>query len=145
ITQLLGNSRAIAQTAPATPPTSVFDESGFRADLKAIAKYPSRLVGSPGYDATAAYLETQFKALPNIEWKKHEYTVMVPVTKSATLAIGGTSVNLYPFWPAQVRVNATPAEGITGRLVYVAGQQYANFKPKSLAGQIAVLEAKDTA
>ncbi len=138
---------SVAQTAPAieqaSPTTTPFDDAAFRNDLKAIAKYPSRLVGSAGYDATAAYLETQFKSLPNIAWKKHEFSVMVPVTKSATLTINGKAEKIYPFWPAQVRVNATPAEGISGALVHIAGQAYENFKPKSIAGQIAVLEARD--
>ncbi len=136
-------AQTATSTAPALTTISPFDDASFRSDLKAITAYPSRLVGSPGYDATAAYLETQFNSLKNIEWKKHEFTVMVPVTKSATLTINGKSEKIYPFWPAQVRVNATPADGITGSLVHVAGQEFDKFKPKSIAGQIAVLEAKD--
>jgi len=134
--------------APSTQPAgpiAPLNESAFIADLKALAKPASRLVGSPGYYESAAYIESQLKAIPNIEWKKHAYSVMVPVTQSATLSMAGGAapINVYPFWPAQVRLNATPAEGITGNLVYVGGQDYSNFKPKSLAGQIAVLEAKD--
>ncbi|CAN5614100.1 hypothetical protein BH10PLA1_BH10PLA1_02440 [soil metagenome] len=139
---------AAIRTAPAAGMLLPVKDDPFNADLRALAAPVSRLVGSPGYYASAAYVESQLKLVPNIEWKKHEYTVMVPVTQSATLSIPAASgaaaaVNVYPFWPAQVRLNATPAEGITGNLVYVAGQDYANFKPKSLAGQIAVLEAKD--
>ncbi len=141
--------RSIAQTTAPAAKAVPFDEAGFRADLEAIAKQPTRLVGSPGYDATAAYLESQLAAIPNIEWKKHTFPVMAPVTKSATLTINDVEgaaakpIDVFPFWPAQVRLNATPVEGITGKLVYVAGKEYANFKPHSLDGQIAVMECRD--
>ncbi|MGH7215385.1 MAG: hypothetical protein ACREIT_11535, partial [Tepidisphaeraceae bacterium] len=91
---------------------------------------------------TAAYLEQELGALPNVRWQKHDYPVMTPVTEQATLAVEGVGdVRVYPFWPAQVRVNATPAEGITGKLVYVGQGRAADIKPGDLDGQIAVVEA----
>ena len=66
---------------------------------------------------------------------------MVPVTESATLVAGQRVENVYPFWPAQVRTSSTPAEGITGKLVYAGDCRYEQLKPASLFGQIAVIEA----
>ncbi len=113
-----------------------------RADFDALTQSPSRAVGSPGYDAAVAYLEKRLRAIPGVDLKVHRFDVMVPVTHSATLALpGGASETVYPLWPAAVRLNATPAEGITGRLVYVGGASDAEIVPGKLKGQIAVVEA----
>ena len=66
---------------------------------------------------------------------------MAPVTRRAELLHDGKSDPVYPFWPAQVRVNATPAEGISGRCVYVGEATFEQIKPADIAGQIAVIEA----
>ena len=47
---------------------------------------------------------------------------------------------IYPFWPAGVRLNATPAEGITGNLVYAREGKIEEILPKDVDGQIAVME-----
>jgi ABC-type antimicrobial peptide transport system permease subunit len=122
------------------------DTQQFEADLHAICGCGSRVIGAPGYYAAGHYLEDQIAELPKVELKKHKYSVMVPVTDSATLSCnmdgqGGRQEKVYPFWPAQIRTNSTPAEGITGNLVYAGDCQYAQLKPGSLRGQIAVIEA----
>jgi ABC-type lipoprotein release transport system permease subunit len=117
------------------------DPNQFRADLSAIAQYPSRVIGSPGYYSAGQYLQTEIAKLPNIALKKQEYSVLVPVTKFATLESPGRVDPVYPFWPAQVRVSSTPPEGIRGKLIYSGDCRYAEMKPASLLGQIAVIEA----
>jgi hypothetical protein len=115
----------------------------FRQDYDRIVAPPTRTIGSEGYQQTADYLEAEIRKLPNVELKIHEYEVMVPVSKGpATLAVaGGATTTVYPFWPAQVRVNATPEEGVTGRLVYVGKAGFEEIDPGKLQGQIAVIEA----
>src|SRR5581483_3870074 len=118
------------------------DADAFRADLRSLAAAPARVIGSPGYYAAADYLAREIEKLPNVELKVHEFDVMMPVTESATLDCGeGRVEKVYPFWPAQVRLCATPAEGISGRLVYVGECRYEQIRPASLSGQIAVVEA----
>jgi hypothetical protein len=91
--------------------------------------------------------------------RRQEFPVMVPVTRSGTLTLPnspdltrqlGANVaselasqpqRVYPFWPAQIRPNATPAEGITGRPIYVGNARYEELHPAHLKGQIAVVEA----
>jgi hypothetical protein len=125
----------------AGPAFAWLDEPQFRRDLEALTAHPTRVIGSPGYDAATQYLEEQLSALPGVEWRRHEYTVMVPVTQSATMTLpAGGVVDIYPFWPAHIRHNSTPPEGITGRLVYVRNADFDDLQPASLAGQIAVLE-----
>src|SRR4051812_7345048 len=101
------------------------DTEQFKRDLAAIAKSPARTIGSPGYYDAANYLDAEIQKLPNVDLKKHEFPVMVPVTRTATLDAGGGRIEpVYPFWPAHVRVCSTPAEGIHGKLVYAAECRY---------------------
>lgn len=125
-------------------PTSAraqIDDAQYRADLSALGSLPTRAVGTDGYYKAADYLEQQIKALgPNVELQRHEFPALVPVTKSATLSIGGRDERVYPFWPAVVRVNATPAEGLGGNAVYVGEGAFETVKPASVYEQIAVVE-----
>jgi len=101
------------------------DVAAFQRDFETLSSYPSRAIGSPGYDKAAAYIEQQFNVMA-VEWRRHEFPVMAPVTTSATLAItpGAKPEPVYPLWPAGVRLCSTPAEGITGKLVYCGTGTY---------------------
>ena len=123
------------------PSAAQVDEAQFREDLRIIAAKP-RIIGSAGYEETAAYLQKQVQALPGVELRRHDFPVMVPVTRSATITLpGGATENIYPFWPAHIRLNATPAEGITGTPVYIGEARFEQIPPAALDGQIAVVEA----
>ena len=102
-----------------------------------------RTPGTEGYEQTAAYIEKQIAALGDkVEFRKHDFSVMVPVTHSASLDIpAGGQIKVYPFWPAGIRLNATPNEGITGRLVYAGEGKINQIRPKDIDGQIAVVES----
>ena len=113
----------------------------FQKDLTQLASQP-RVIGTSGYYAAADYIQAQLRDLPGVQIKKHEYEVMMPVTESAAIQLPGAGeVPVYPFWPAHTRLNATPAEGITGRLVYVGKANLEAIRPKALDGQIAVVDA----
>jgi ABC-type antimicrobial peptide transport system permease subunit len=108
----------------------------------------SRVVGSTGYRRTEDYLQKQFDEIladnPDVvEAPPHQYQVMAPVTRLATAKVikGGASFPIYPFWPAQVRVDSTPIGGIRGRLVYVGQGRVEEIRPADLKGQIAVVDA----
>ena len=110
-------------------------------DLVSLASRP-RLIGSPGYDAAAAYIQRKLQVLPGVEVRVHEYDVMMPVTEHAALSMpGGGEAPVYPLSRGNVRLNTTPAEGIKGRLVYIGDAALANIRPGELSGQIAVIEA----
>lgn len=120
------------------------DQASFEADLKALSDRSgaSRFIGTPGYYAAGDYIEQQLASTPNVRWRKQSYDVVVPVTQSATLRLGTGEVHrIYPFWPAQVRVNSTPPEGLEGKLVYCGRGEIGEIRPKDLLGNIAVLEA----
>lgn len=127
---------ASAQTA-----FSQIDAPQFERDLKALTATEGRLIGSAGYQKAAAYIEAQARAIPNAEFRTHDFAVSVPVTESATLNFQGGTERIYPFWPAHVRACSTPADGITGNLVYLGRCRPEDLRPASIRGQIAVVEA----
>ncbi len=119
-----------------------FDEAAFRADLKALTAAPTRVVGSAGYFAAADYIEQQVSAMPSVQWQRHEYDMMVPVTQSARLTWAGGSTDVYPFWPASVRLNATSKEGIIGQVVYMGTGGLEEIRPAAAQDQIVAVEGR---
>ncbi len=125
-------------------PTRVWgqvDEAAFTADVTALAAEPTRSPGTQGYYNAATYIQDQIGHLPNVQVRRQEFPMVVPITDSATLTfIGKPPSPVYPLWPAGIRLNATPAEGITGRAVYCGDGDLRQITPATLDGQIAVLE-----
>src|SRR4051812_3454902 len=85
----------------ATPARGQIDEAAFRQHLDALTRHPTRVVGSEGYVAAGNYIERQIRAMPNVELRRHELTVMMPVTRSAILRRAGATQDepIHPFWP----------------------------------------------
>ncbi len=132
---LLGFLPAMAHAA------GQINERQFRDDLDALSAQV-RSIGSPGYELAAEYIQQQIQQLPGVELRRQDYPVMTPVTRQAQLLVAGQPPQtIYPFWPAQVRPNATPVEGLTGRAVYVGKGNFDQIPPDKILGQIAVLEA----
>jgi len=119
---------------------SPIDKSQFDRDLAALTTTPTRLVGSAGYEASFDYLRGQITALPNVELQTHDYPVMTPHTTSASISIGGATDAIYPVLPANIRLNATPTEGISGDLVYCGDGSPTQTPAGRVKNNIAVLE-----
>ncbi|MDB5324805.1 MAG: putative rane protein [Phycisphaerales bacterium] len=116
------------------------DRGQLQKDVAALSGQ-TRAVGTAGYDAAVDYVRSQVAGLPGVELQEHPYPLMTPQTRSATLVLpGGKPAAIYPFFPASVRLNATPVEGFTGELVYCGHGEYDKIPSNRLAGNIAVLE-----
>lgn len=133
-----------------SPARGEVDAVTFEADLRAIVGPngtggvpSSRVLGSDGYRQTVDYVAAELTKLGDrVELRRHDYTVIVPLTRSADLSTGdGKKHAIYPFWPAGVRLNATPADGLRGKLVYLKEAAPDEIKPASVKGQIAAIEA----
>lgn len=66
------------------PARADFDDAQYRKDLAYLASRV-RALGTPGYEEAAAYLRQEIAKLPNVELREHEYSVMAPVTREATI------------------------------------------------------------
>jgi ABC-type lipoprotein release transport system permease subunit len=123
------------------PAQAQLNEAQFTNDVKYLSSLPTRMPGTKGCSDAAAYVQQQIVSLNNVQFRRHLFPLMVPFTESASINIPGRSPeNIFPMWPAGVRLNSTPADGITGKLVYCKDADLKDIVPAELNGQIAVLE-----
>jgi len=119
-----------------------------RRDTEWLASRPTRVVGTQDHDEVLGELSDKLKSIPGVEVTVQKFPVIVPRTVLAglTVSIGSSQEThrVYPVWPASVRLNTTPPEGIYGRLVYIGegepGRPPGKLPARSLRGQIAVME-----
>ena len=132
-------SSAQAQNAPGAPPATAVG-ARLQTDINALTALPSRVPGTPGNRAAAAYVENRFKQIGLSQVHHDEYFVTTPVTKSASVSINGQELKVLPVYPNQVVASTTPEKGISGPLVYVGEGKVADFNGKKIEGSIAVLD-----
>lgn len=117
-----------------------------RADTEWLAAdYDNRLVGSEAHDRASADLLKKVNDIPGVRVWTQSFPVVAPRVTEARLTITDASaarreMRVYPLWPAVVRLNTTPTEGLTGRLVYIGDGNVDEVPAASLRGQIAVME-----
>lgn len=123
-----------------------------REDTARMASWTSRVPGSSGHEQALGWLREQLRSLPTerVRIWEHSFQTMMPFTdagpdgQDASLVIHdgprAGSHRVYPLWPSGVRLNTTPAEGFTGELVYIGRGDIGEVPPRSLRGQIAVME-----
>ncbi len=126
--------RAGGQESP--PALQAFDEV-----YAALNEIGARPVGSEAAASTASLLKHRAEQLPNVEVRELTYTLQVPTTDEAEIRFDGRSIAVYPLTPAFTRLNATPAEGLEGPLVYAGSATPAELPPEKLHGSIALIEA----
>ncbi len=115
---------------------------GVQAGTKWIGGVSSRIVGSPEHAAVRARLEKELSELPNVRLWTHDFPVMMPQVKKATIELGANRERIYPLWPAGVRMNTTPAEGIKGKLIYVGNGEPDDLPVGELRDKIVVMNVK---
>ncbi len=96
--------------------------------------------GTLGNRKAAAYVQNRFQQIGLSQVRADEYFVTTPVTKSASIQIGGQSLQISPVYPNQVVAATTPVNGISGPLVYVGQGRVADYNGKKIEGSIAVLD-----
>jgi hypothetical protein len=112
----------------------------FERMVREIAGESTRSVGTPGAERSADVVVRELRSIEGMEVREHRYPLLLPTIREASLTVNGASFDVHPFWPASVRLVATPEEGISGKLVYCGRGEYQNLKPADLQGAIAVLE-----
>ncbi|MDD4889778.1 MAG: hypothetical protein PHU85_07580, partial [Phycisphaerae bacterium] len=150
---------SLAPAAPATPRPQTMPDTvsplvrQVIADTDWLSGYPTRVVGTPGHDAASAALGARlqkYAAAPGVQIWTHEYQMVMPQTLLGRMTLlrgpatrpeaAADAQAIYPIWPALVRANTTPRDGIEGELIYVGEGDYPDMLPRSLKGQIAVME-----
>jgi cell division protein FtsX len=114
--------------------------SRLQNDVAALTKYPSRVPGTPGNIAAAQYMAARFKQIGLEGVREEEYDVTVPVTKNASLTVGGRTLGVLPLYPNHVATSTTPPEGISGPLIYAHTGMPRDFNGQDIKGAIVVLD-----
>lgn len=140
---LLFSSAPKLMAAPAPDPGMA---ERLQRDIAQLCSYPSRVPGTPGNKAAAAYIESRFKSIGLKPWQGRmveQYTVTVPVTvpgHTPVLAIGGSTLSLLPIYPNHVAPSSTPAKGATGRLIYAGLGRPVDYNGQQVEGAIVALD-----
>jgi FtsX-like permease family protein len=122
-----------------------------KADVAWLTKRPTRIVGSDEHRQTHGELLKRVRALDGVKVWTQSFEVIMPQVLEARLTLGTGDApkpvqphRIYPLWPANVRLNTTPPEGISGKLIYIGegqpGVGWGRLPARSLRGQIAVME-----
>ena len=137
---------AVCRVCVAAPSDSQF-LAQVKDNTKWLTSYGTRQVGTAAHrrlqDDLLAKMQKLAK-LPNVKVWTDEFPVMVPVNDQTSLQIKDGAMSgrhvIYPIWPDVARLNATPAAGISGKLIYVGDAAYDQLPAHSLRGNIAVME-----
>jgi hypothetical protein len=111
-----------------------------QSDINALTRFPSRVPGTPGNRAAADFVRARFNELQLQDVRADEYLVTAPVTKQASLSLGGRNLEVFPVYPNQVVASTTPPEGLSGPLVYAKGGAPADFNGQNVDGAIVALD-----
>jgi len=124
--------------APIAPDAAVV--ARLRADLAQLTSSPSRVPGTPGNLKAADYVSSRFKEIGLERVRAEEYLVTAPVTKFASLEVGGQTLQVMPLYPNHVVPASTPPSGIKGALVYGGRGRPKDFNGQKIEGAIVVLD-----
>jgi hypothetical protein len=112
----------------------------FRADFETLTRAQHRLSGTEELRAAADYVEQRLRAIGVGDVFRLEMPLWQTRVERCELRVEGRTVSLLPLRPNVVVPPATPAEGLTGPLVYAGRGEHAAYGERSAQGAIVVLE-----
>ncbi len=115
-----------------------------------LSSYPSRMVGYPGCDKAADYVEGQFKSIGLKPMKdtssnkpahySEEFKVTVPIDKGSKLVVGDQEFPIYGLWPNLVRTSNLPPNGMEVHLIDGGDGKLPNFDGKVIRDSAALVD-----
>ncbi|MEX2389934.1 MAG: FtsX-like permease family protein [Phycisphaeraceae bacterium] len=116
------------------------DEASFRADLDAITQHPHRLSGTEEGRAVADHIERRLQETGLAQVFPLDIPVWQTDVERCELIVAGQRVPLAPIRPNLTVNPVTPAEGLTGPLMYVGAGEIEDYGRRSPDGAIVVLD-----
>ena len=111
----------------------------FQADCAALTRNPHRLTGSTEYNTAAAYMAARFRALGVPTVINQSFPAMTGVVKQCSVAVVGRILPLFPMRPDGIIFPVTPAQGISGMLLYAGNGSLPEYGTRSPQDKIVVL------
>lgn len=111
-----------------------------KADVHALSSHPSRLVGYPGCEKAADYVEKQFRSIGLSNVKVEKFKVTVPIDQGSRIEINGRSFPIHALWPNLVRTSHLPPEGLSVHVIDGKSGRLPDFDDKVVSGSAALVE-----
>jgi len=125
------------------------ESRSFYLDLAVLTRHPHRLAGYgwqaedkdlPGSIAAARHVANRLMAMGFKEVFTQDFPVVQPVTTECKLLIDGRSYPIHAMRPNILQAPVTPAEGISGRTIYVGRGEAHEYKNTTAKDQIVVMD-----
>ncbi|MCE5199660.1 M28 family peptidase [bacterium] len=116
------------------------DMSRVKASVDTLSSCSSRLVGYPGCEAAADYVESQFKEIGLKDIHSESFKVTVPVDQGSRLVIGKRQFPIYALWPNLVRTSSLPPEGINVHVIDAGSGRLPDFDGTVVKGSAALVD-----
>ena len=112
-----------------------------RQNVEYLSSLGSRVVGYPGCELAADFIETQLRTIGLEEVRIEQFHVAMPLDRGArlTLASTGERFDLQSLWPNEVRTPTLPPEGYESVLAYGGDGLLAQL-PAALEGRVLLME-----
>ena len=120
--------------------SSAQTQSNLRRDVEFLSGLPSRVPGTAGNAAAAAYVKKRFGEIGLEQVRSDSYLVTAPVTREASLSLGGRALQIHPIYPNHVVASTTPPAGLTGPIVYAGMGRPSDFNGQKVEGSIVALD-----
>jgi len=110
-------------------------------DIEVLSNLPEgpRVTGYPGARAARDYIARRLREIGAERVTFQEFPVVVPVTRSVSVRVGGEEVEAYPLWPNGVRT-CTTGGVIRGPVLFCGRSFFTDFNGKEVPGSIVLLE-----
>jgi hypothetical protein len=114
--------------------------SNMRKDIDVLASYPSRMVGYPGCEQAADYVERRFREIGLEDVRTEDFRVTVPIDQGSRIDIDGYSFPIYALWPNLVRTSHLPPEGLEVHVIDGGSGRLPDFDGKPVKGSAALVD-----
>ena len=127
-------------------------KKGFTTDLAYLAAGPHRLAGrdekTSGSVRAARYVEKRLRQTAKrlgagptgMEIYVQQFPVVQPRTTECRLVVNGKSHQIHAVRPNVLQASVTPEQGLTGEAIYVGKGEVSEYRGRSAAGKIVVMD-----
>ena len=119
----------------------VIDAAQMRRDIEFFAGFRSRALGYEGSDKAAEYVVERLRGL-GYEAKQETFPEVMPIDHGGRLECEklDAPIPVHACWPNLARTPSTPAEGLSGELIYARTGEYRHYDGRQVKDSIVVLD-----
>lgn len=146
---ILAASNPVLKVEAQAPPSLDYASIVRQVDIQAVMKHVSffsglgsRMTGYPGNEQAAEHIINTLKSL-GLEVSVQRFEVPVPVDTGASISIlqpEQQTIEAHPLYPNLAVPVTAPAEGLSGRIVYVGSGNLKDFDGKEIQGSIVLMD-----